>query len=258
MPEWPEVTITTRALQRLCAGKTILRVEVTHVLKHNISPFALIEKALSATVNCVHNKGKNIIFELSDGNAILSHMMLTGSWSTTENNHVCVTLVFANDLRLYYRDTRRFGRLDFCAQTMVDDHLSKIKPDMFTLTETDFVQAMRQKNRTGAYSCIMDQNAVLSGVGNYVAAESLYRACIHPKCKISKLTDAQLLSLLEAIRSVCTQSVECQGVSVSDYVTIEGSPGTFQDLLCVYKRSIHKLKINGRSCYWDPDVQTIL
>lgn len=58
-------------------------------------------------------------------------------------------------------------------------------------------------------------------------------------------------------REVCTQSLEAQGMTVSDYVTIEGSPGTYQNLLKVYKRSEHKLKINGRNCYWDPAVQTV-
>lgn len=44
----------------------------------------------------------------------------------------------------------------------------------------------------------MDQNAVLSGVGNYVAAESLYRARLHPQAKIGKLTDTHLEELWDA------------------------------------------------------------
>lgn len=46
-------------------------------------------------------------------------------------------------------------------------------------------------------------------------------------------------------------------MTASDYVTIEGHAGTYQDLLKVYKRSEYKLKISGRNCYWNPEVQTI-
>lgn len=111
MPEWPEVTITTRSLQELCSGKKLVRVKVEHGLKYNVAPFAPIAQALPLVIERVTRKGKNIIFELEGEQRILSHMMLTGSWSTTKNEHTCVTLVLEDETRLYYRDTRRFGRL---------------------------------------------------------------------------------------------------------------------------------------------------
>lgn len=112
-------------------------------------------------------------------------MMLTVSWSKIKNEHVCATLVLASGERLYYRDTRRFGRLCFCTVEAAKAYLSKVQPDMFTLTLDEFIAGMHRKN------------AVLSSVGNYVAAETLYRVCIHPRAKIGKLTDDDLETLLE-------------------------------------------------------------
>lgn len=258
MPEWPEVTLTARALHDLCAKQSIVKVDIENILKHNVAPFTTLKTSLPCTVQRVWNKGKNIILELSNDMVILSHMMLTGSWTTVQNEYVCVTLHLENGSLLYYRDTRRFGRLDYCTQKQAKTYLEKVQPDMFQLKCTDFISAMRKKNRTGVYSCIMDQNAVLSGVGNYVAAEALYRAKLHPQCRISKLSDAQLKTLLLSIRAVCEESLEYQGVSVADYVGIDSKPGMYQLHLKVYKNSAHKIKINGRTCYWDPEVQTIM
>lgn len=265
MPEWPEVTLTSRALHDLCAGKSITAIKIVYALRfHAACAAQIIANQLPIKVEKVHNKGKNIIFTLDkDGTkyCLISHMMLTGSWSTIKNDHVCTVLTIENEdgssFPLYYRDTRRFGYLDFCLLEAAKNRLAKIQPDMMQISEQKFLQGMRIKNRTGIYSCIMNQEAVLSGVGNYIAAEALYRARLNPKAPISKLSDKHLKLLLHEIRAVCQESLDSQGMSVSDYVGIDNKPGSYQDLLQVYKKSEHKLKINGRTCYWDPAVQTI-
>lgn len=256
MPEWPEVTLTTRALQNLCVGMEIQKVEIIRNLKHNVVCFDAITDQLPLTIESIYNVGKNIVFALTDNRVILSHMMLTGSWITSPSPFTCVVLHF-DTFKLYYKDSRRFGRLDFCSETEADCYLSKVKPDIMQLTKEEFCTAIRKKKRAMIYNVILDQNTVLSGVGNYIAAESLYRAEIHPRSLVQNIPKEKLECLYEGIKTVCEESLEKGGVSISDYVSLNGKPGRYQNYLKVYKQSSYKVKMGSRNCYYNPEVQKL-
>jgi formamidopyrimidine-DNA glycosylase len=270
MPELPEVTLTANALHSLCTKKELVSVIVHKELKSSINTFADIEAFLPCVVEGVSNRAKYIIFDLAsnvegESCVIMSHMMLTGSWTLIKTKHTCVELHLRSNsseselLLLYYNDTRKFGRLDFCTKLEQEAHLTKLKPTALEITSIDFVNGMRKKNRTIIYNCIMDQNAVLSGVGNYIANESLYRSGIAPRCIIKNLKDEHLEKLYEEIQAICEESIAAGGMCISDYVGINGEKGTYQNKLLIYKnKEAEKMKISGRSVYWDPVVQTLI
>jgi formamidopyrimidine-DNA glycosylase len=82
---------------------------------------------------------------------------------------------------------------------------------------------------------IMD-NAIVVGVGNIYASESLFHAGIHPATPSAKLSLPRLRRLIAAIREVLQKSIEQGGTTLRDFLRENGEPGYFRQELFVYER----------------------
>ena len=82
----------------------------------------------------------------------------------------------------------------------------------------------------------MDQK-VISGIGNYLKAEALYRARIHPLATVGDLDDDDLEALRVASLTCIRQSYAAKGATLRDYRLPDGTPGeaTFE-FLCYGNR----------------------
>lgn len=69
-----------------------------------------------------------------------------------------------------------------------------------------------RKRHVPIKALILDQ-AVISGVGNWVADESLYHARLHPEQYCDEFSDAEIKRLYECIRYVCQTAVDLLGDS---------------------------------------------
>ena len=80
----------------------------------------------------------------------------------------------------------------------------------------------------------------MSGVGNYILAEGLYRANIDPFACLNELTVSQLRSLYNEIRNTALQSYASQGMTRSggSYRDANGNKGNFAFELQCYGREI--------------------
>src|SRR6185436_11928050 len=79
MPELPEVELVTRFLNQLAAGR---RIKSATLLRERLAPNSTPEqfaKMLSgSSINFVHRRGKHILFDLDNGNTLLTHLRMTG------------------------------------------------------------------------------------------------------------------------------------------------------------------------------------
>ena len=104
---------------------------------------------------------------------------------------------------------------------------------------------------------------IISGVGNYLKSESLYRAKISPFKKISELTSEELHNLYQAIRVKIVGSFNEGGVSVRHFKDIEDKSGQYQFRLEVYNRDrdplgnkvLRAVTPDQRSTYYVPTIQ---
>ena len=85
---------------------------------------------------------------------------------------------------------------------------------------------------------------VISGIGNYIKAESLWYSRINPHSAIKDLTDSNLGMLYKAILFVIRKSYAEQGASIKDYYTFDQEQGTAVSGFVVYGR---KKDYNGHS-----------
>ena len=106
---------------------------------------------------------------------------------------------------------------------------------------------------------------VVVGVGNIYASEALFKAGIHPKRAVSRISLHRYQELVVAIKTVLAEAIEAGGTTLQDFSNSDGKPGYFQQQLLVYGRdgqactncqqAIKKITIGNRSSYYCPRCQ---
>jgi formamidopyrimidine-DNA glycosylase len=87
---------------------------------------------------------------------------------------------------------------------------------------------------------LMDQ-AVVVGVGNIYAAESLFRAGISPLRAAGKVSRERYAALADAVKAILAYAITRGGTTLRDFLSPDGAPGYFEQELSAYGRG-------GESC----------
>lgn len=114
-------------------------------------------------------------------------------------------LVFANGISLAFCDPRRLGRIrlrgiDVCQVPPI----SKLAPDP-VLHGLDEVVLSQRLCKLGAAikAILLDQEKLVSGVGNWIADEVLYQTHIHPETPGNSLPMEKVTELARKIEEIC-------------------------------------------------------
>lgn len=178
---------------------------------------------------------------------------------------------------IYYHDIRRFGSWTFTDDVKVlNAKLNKLGKD--PLTETPNTKNMSDDQIIGLFRTpnINNQNickalmsqSLIAGIGNYVKAETLYVAKIHPLAVICDIPDSALLMLYKAIQEIAKSAYTSGGASLYTYSGINGDKSEFKTTLKVYGKDLDPFgnpveripdtqSPDKRSTFWVPKVQTI-
>ena len=79
-------------------------------------------------------------------------------------------------------------------------------------------------------------NAVVVGVGNIYANESLFKAGISPHRPADKIKKKECVVLVETVKAVLQRAIETGGSTLRDFVNSDGKSGYFQQEYTVYGR----------------------
>src|SRR5262249_53295041 len=137
-----------------------------------------------------------------------------------KHTHAIVTLGSGRELR--FVDPRRFGRLSVASQ----GDFETVGSEPLEVKRDEFVSIFRGR-KTPIKSALLNQK-LLRGVGNIYADESLFRAGLRPRRRVSTITSLQLEKLYASVREVLKEAIELGGSSISDYVGADGEAGSFQ------------------------------
>lgn len=232
MPEGPEVKLFVDKLSSNYKNRTIKKTNILsgRFLKHGLD-LSIIENKKVLSVSC---KGKFIWFDFGDI-VLFNTLGMTGSWGKTKTNHSRVEFIFDDNSCLYFNDMRSFGTLSVNDHSLLKNKLKSIGPDMLSdpPCERKFIEIMRKHNNKNICKALMSQN-IVSGIGNYIKAESLWLSRINPFAGISCLTDENLINLYYAILFTIRSSYESQGATLRTYYTFDNEKGTYGDYLYVY------------------------
>lgn len=243
MPELPEVEVIRRDLASAVVGRTIESAKLTapRLTRRGGTPQAVEAALAGRTVRALRRRGKFLLFDLDGEESLVVRLGMTGQlrWSVNGEGfrpdaHTHVQIVFAPSGVLSYRDVRKFGEMFLLPTAEVDRRLRIGREPLDpAFGPADFFRLCRSEARIKAL--LLDQTK-LAGVGNIYADEALFRAGIRPTRRARRVTRAQAVRLLRALRAVLQAGIRHRGSSISDYRDASGNPGRFVRFHRVYHR----------------------
>jgi formamidopyrimidine-DNA glycosylase len=87
--------------------------------------------------------------------------------------------------------------------------------------------------RAPVKSFLMDARVVV-GLGNIYACEALYRAGIHPRRSVARISLVRWSKLADSVRAVLGEAIAQGGTTLNDFADGAGNQGYFQVALSVY------------------------
>jgi formamidopyrimidine-DNA glycosylase len=143
--------------------------------------------------------------------------------------------------------------------------LRRLGPEPFSDTfSSGYLRQRLQGSSRPIKNALLDQ-AVVAGVGNIYADESLFAAGIRPTTPSGRLNGKQLESLRQALVEVLETSIGAGGTTFSDFRDLSGTNGNYGGVAWVYRRGgepcrrchtpIRRDKLGGRSTHWCPNCQ---
>ncbi len=276
MPELPEVETVANGVNERVRGELIQSVWLSRYKEPFKTPPRPMAEALTGSrIERVRRVGKHIVFDLAisgpdhnPGPQWIVHLGMTGRLLVSDPTvpvplHTHAILHLSSGRELRFVDARRFGRLALHLPAASGNGFQGPGREPMTISAEDFATLFRGR-RTPIKAALLNQ-AVLHGVGNIYADESLFRAGIRPTRMAGRLTRERLRRLHVAVQTVLREAIRLGGSSVSDYVDAEGAEGFFQLEHRVYMRTgqpclvcgtpIRRTVIAGRGTHYCPNCQ---
>lgn len=268
MPESPEVAYLANEMHNVFARRTATSISIVggRYKKHGPPQgFTQFAKHLPSRLQTVSKKGKVLFFEFSNGWYMVSRLGLTGWWYKDANvpewksgAHESIVIRFGSTTRMVYDDQLSYGTVTFCEKAEAEDIKSRIAPDvMDSSTSWSIIKdRIKKLNPTKKIEdVIIDQSAVVSGIGNYLKSEILYRARLAPMRTVGSLTNKDWQKVVHEAKIVTRRMYKAVG---SD------DPDAYEKSMNVYMKKIDPfgnavktyVSKSGRTTYWVPKMQT--
>jgi formamidopyrimidine-DNA glycosylase len=278
MPELPEVEVTRRALAPAVEGGLVRGLVVREPRLRWPVPGGLARTIAGRQVIALERRGKYLLWRFEHG-TLISHLGMSGSWRVHadgapppgRHDHVDMEVEQPRGrwvLRL--TDPRRFGALLWQrggeAALRRNPLLARLGVEPFDARFDGALLHRRTRGRRGPIKQVLLAGAVVVGVGNIYASESLFEAAVDPRTPAARLSRPRCESLAQAIRAVLAKAIDAGGSSLRDFVGADGRDGCFTLSAQVYERnglvclrcrdaSIRRIVQAGRATYFCPRCQ---
>jgi formamidopyrimidine-DNA glycosylase len=259
MPELPEVERARSLIEALALGRRIVAVDDsdTYVCRP-FAPGEIAAALIGRELTAAHRVGKSMWVETDGGGgpALGLHLGMAGrivvddeaagdpkpdgerpsaAWDR-------FTLRFADGGRLVLRDKRRLGR------AVLDPDLSGLGPDAAEIGRDAFRERVR-RGMAPLKARLMDQ-AVIAGVGNLLADETLWQARLSPLRSTASLSVDELDRLRRELRKAIRSAIRRGGVHTGEFI-----PARKQGICPRDGHDLRRDKVGGRTTLWCPACQ---
>jgi formamidopyrimidine-DNA glycosylase len=282
MPELPEVETIRIGLNQTTIGRQIEGGEVLlpRTIAHPDESASFVSALAGKAFVEWQRRGKYLLAKLSDRAYLGVHLRMTGRmlWldrGTPVHKHTRVRL-FCGDRELRFDDQRTFGQMWWVPpKTKVEKiitGLQNLGVEPFDLKFTSAYLAEKLSKSSGTHpagnrpikNALLDQ-AIVAGIGNIYADESLFLSKIHPQYPARQLQPSQITALHAAIIKVLSDGISNGGSTFSNFQDVTGSRGNYIDMAWVFRRTgqackvcstaIERIKLAGRSSHFCPNCQ---
>jgi formamidopyrimidine-DNA glycosylase len=250
MPELPEVETTRRGLAPHLDGRRILAVTLRRPDLRWPIPVEVSRLLPGEAITGLRRRAKYLVLDTAPGSALL-HLGMSGSLrvlpadtAVTAHDHVDLALDSGRVLR--FNDPRRFGCLLWQPAGTTHALLQGLGPEPLSdAFDGGYLHALSRGRRASIKTFLMDQ-AVVVGVGNIYAAESLFRAGIAPGRAAGRVSRAHYDALAAAVKQILAHAIRRGGTTLRDFISPDGVPGYFEQELFVYGREGEPCKVCGQ------------
>ena len=280
MPELPEVETVRRGLEQQTTGLLVTRVQVHRaraIAAPRHDPDGFVTALTGRRVQQWQRRGKYLIAQLDQGHWGV-HLRMTGQflWLEAKRSrqhppcrHTRVQVWDEVGRELRFIDTRSFAEMWWVPPgqpvSSVITGLQRLGPEPFDPTfDAAYLKRRLKASKRPIKNALLDQ-ALVAGVGNIYADESLFAAGIRPTTPSGRLSTARLEHLRQALVEVLEQSIGAGGTTFSDFRDLTGTNGNYGGMAWVYRRggqncrrcgdSICRTTLGGRSSHWCPSCQ---
>lgn len=232
MPELPDLQVFSANLTKVLRNKKLLSVTVKNS-KKLATPVKALKAALEGqTLLRVTREGKELYFVFKNKTVLGLHLMLRGklTWFEDKNDQKS-TIV-----ELVFQGGRGLAVSDYQGQAAITlNPERKESPDALSAdVDYKFLKARLNKSKASIKNVLLDQKFI-RGIGNAYADEILWAAGISPFSTSSKIPDAKIKKLAQAIVSVLDKAEKSIRKNNPEIIT-----GEVRDFLSVHnsKREI--------------------
>ena len=246
MPELPEAERARAQIEKVL-GREIVAVDDrdTYVCRPH-APGEIADALIGHRLTKALRRGKFLWAETDDGPELGLHLGMAGKIVVDGEPHERwdrFVLEFADGSRMALHDRRRLGR------ALINPDFDHVGPDAAVVSRDEF------RERVGRGSMplkarLLDQRSI-SGVGNLLADETLWRARLSPRRAAGELSVDELDHLRRVLRAATRDAIRKGGVHTGDFIKHRkrGAPcprcGT----------TVERATIGGRTTFWCPNCQ---
>jgi formamidopyrimidine-DNA glycosylase len=248
MPELPEAERARQQIERVL-GREITAVDDTDTYVCRPHAPGEISTALAGRrLTRAHRRGKFLWVETDgDGPELGLHLGMAGKIVIDEALEPRLwdrfVIEFAGGGRLALHDRRRLGR------AVLEPDFSHVGPDAGEISRDEM--AVRFGRGTAPLKAkLLDQGAI-SGVGNLLADEILWRARLHPRLPVGDLSSVQLDTLHSELRGAIRDAIELGGAHTGDLIPHREREGSCPRC----GTPLDRATIGGRTTFWCPECQ---
>jgi formamidopyrimidine-DNA glycosylase len=204
LPELPEVERAVVALRPFIVGRRIASLEIHHPsLRRRITP-AQRRSVAGVRISGVRRRGKHQLIDLDDGRVLHAHFRMTGDWVAGPEAEAAryprATIHLDDGSKVVLDDPRALSSIVLVPAGT--DSIAGLGPDADDPAITpEWVHERFAKRRIPIKVALLDQ-AILSGIGNIYASESLWSSRIDPRRPANDLSAKEVRRLLTDIRKV--------------------------------------------------------
>lgn len=261
MPELPEVETARAAIERAALNRTIADVDDrdTYVCRPH-SPGEIRDALVGRRLTGAHRRGKSMWVTTSrSGPALGLHLGMAGRIFVTDPDGTVVeggdrlrgassgkpewdrfTITFESGAVLRLFDKRRLSR------ARLDPDVDALGPDAGEVGLAEFRERMT-RGTAPVKARLLDQ-AVLAGVGNLLADQTLWQAHLDPRRRVDTLGDDEVEALHRALRSATRSAIRQGGVHTGEVIAHRGKGGHCPRCGAEMTRAT----VGGRTTWWCP------
>jgi len=280
MPELPEVEVVKQSLEKYILNEKLLKIIVKNKKLRYPVPDNISKKLANLKIYDVKRISKYVVIAFKNELFLIIHLGMSGTLhlAKSRKNFQNTNLSFYHsknlpekhnhlffnfkNFSLILNDPRRFGFIKLIKGNInLKNYFSKLGPDPFEkYFNFKYIKEYLFKKNKNIKNTIIDQKFI-SGIGNIYASEILNYSQINPFKISGKINNSEIKKIIFYTKKILKLSIKRGGTTINNFLSINGSQGSYQKEFRVYDRenkrcknklcfgTIIKVNMSNRSTY---------